>query len=218
MKNDVNPLGNIAYEKIIEMIFKKQIKVGEKLFEQELADKFGVSRTPIREAFRRLANEGIINIFQNRYSEVINFNEKSIINLGLIRISLDSLASQLAIYYGSNNDFLNLKKIAEQSKKFFLDGDLYNYIKYDCDFHLKLAEIGRNDILFDIQKKLYLIVRLLQTIRPENELNSDSAFEHLQVADKLLERNVKGAVKLIQTHLSKFYKVQVKGSETIIFN
>jgi len=211
-------LVDVVYEGIKDMILKEEIKSGEKIQEQEISKKLSVSRTPIREAIRKLAMEGILNYYPNRCAEVISFDEETIKDLGIVRIFSDILAAQLAILHGSNNDFINLKKIAEKCKEATLAEDEYNRIKYDADFHLLLVEIGLNPYLIDIQKNLYLKIRILQTIHPDFKIKQTSIDEHLMIVEKLFERDIDQVIKLIYEHLELFYDANMTNVRTIIFN
>ncbi len=201
-------LSEKVYEHVLQMILKQEIKCGEKIPEEKITQMLGISRTPIREALRRLANDGIVNIFPKRYAEVITFDEESIKNLGIMRVSLDTLAGRLAINYGSNADFNMLKDIVDQCYEATKKGDVYSRIKFDCDFHLKLTEIASNPLLLKFQKQLYLQVHLFQATRYINIEDSLKKIEgHFEIIDALYKRDEEAVVKSIQNHLITFYNL-----------
>jgi len=218
MKKD-NDLTEVVYEKIVNMIFKKELYCGEKIQEEKIAKILRVSRTPVREALRKLSSEGIVNIYPRRFSEVITLDDQYIKNLGLTRLFLDSLAIQLAILHGSNEDFLQLRELADQSFEAAKIGDTFNSIKKDCDFHLMLCKTGKNIILEKLQTVLYLKVRLVRTIRNKNiKENLKMVEAHYDILDKLFERNSREAVKCIQKHIVKFYNINPVNIENVIFS
>ena len=90
-----NALSNEVYQFILDQIFSCQLKPGEKIAEATIAEQFGISRTPIREALRALSNDGLIDLVPNRYAAVAQFSDKQIQEIGTIRISLDVLALRL---------------------------------------------------------------------------------------------------------------------------
>lgn len=203
-------LGEIVYEYIKDMILKKQLVCGEKIPEEKIARKLGTSRTPIRDALKKLSVEGLINLYPKRYAEVVSFNEKIIEDLGILRIELDTLAAQLAIQNGSNADFYRLKDLADLCCQAAREGDVFNRIKYDCDFHLFLTQLGGNPVLLKFQKELYLKVHLLQAITYDRETDSMKNIEHHQlIVDRLFERNIEEVVKCVQQHLLEFYKINI---------
>jgi DNA-binding GntR family transcriptional regulator len=219
LEQEATNLGEVVYEYIKNMILEKQINCGERIPEEKIAKQLGVSRTPIREALRRLSNEGLINIYPNRFAEVITFDEKFVKELGVIRISLDTLAAQLAIHNGSNADFYKLKELADQCYEAAMKGDIANRIKTDYEFHLALSQIGGNTPLIKFQKELYLKVQLLQATKYVDVNDSLRKIEHHhQIVEKLMERDVDAVIKLIQKHLIEFYNIDINSVRTTVFD
>ncbi len=186
-------LGDKVYEQISEMILRQDIACGERISVDALSKKLGVSRTPVTEAIQRLAKEGIVNLSLHRSAEVCTFGRKEISDLGFTRIALDTVAVQLAVRHGSNADFDELRLIAQQCLETAKSGDIYNWIRLECDFHLSLAKIGKNDNLVKIIEELYLKIRLLQFVIYKNTEISLKMIElHFDMVDKLKERDVEG--------------------------
>jgi len=212
-------LMNVAYEYIINLILRKEISPGERIQEENISKILGISRTPIREALRKLSNEGIINICLNKFYKIESFDDEFIKKLGIVRVFLDSLAAQLSIHYGSNNDFLKLKELADQCYKAAKAEDIYLSIKKDCDFHLMLCLISNNETLIKFQKELYLKVRIIQTLKYTNIKNNlESIKYHHLIVDKLLERNTEEVLKCIQRHLAIFYDLNLNSIKNVVLN
>ena len=106
-------LGQPTYDYLLNMIMTKQLMPGERIPELKIAQVFGISRTPVRDAMRQLANEGLIEIFPNRFAQVKQYDDNAITEIGTLRIALDSMAIKLALLFGSQADFLHLKEIAQ---------------------------------------------------------------------------------------------------------
>ena len=196
-----------TYNHILYMIMTKELKPGERIPEQKIAEEFGISRSPVREAMRQLANDGLINIYPNRFAEVANFDESEIKEIGIMRIALDVVAVKLALLYGSQVDFLRLKEIAEKCRQALIDNDDYNRIKYDCDFHLELAKIGQNHLLEKFQNELYLRVQFTVSYldsKPD-ELYKNHIDQHTIIADALMAHDEKTAIDTIKNHINTFY-------------
>ena len=211
MGNKKLTLSEQVYDRLKTMILSGEIKCGEKIPEQRLVETFGVSRTPVREAVRRLSNEGVINIHPNSYAEVISFTPDDIRNLGIMRITMDCLSAQLAIQNGSNRDFNSLIDSCEAANP---ETDFLNRIKYDCDFHMRLVEISGNDLLINTQHNLYLKAQLLVANKyQENPASSNrlcSYKEHMAIIDALIQRDVKKALSAARDHLVEFYEVNLE--------
>ena len=112
-------LSEQVYNYLLSQILSDELKPGEKIAEAKIAQEFNTSRTPIREAMRKLESQGLIQIFPKRYAQVATFSEKEIQDIGMIRISLDILSIKLAAIYSSKAELLNLKSIAEQCLEAF---------------------------------------------------------------------------------------------------
>jgi DNA-binding GntR family transcriptional regulator len=200
-----------VHEYVKNMILKSELKPGEKIPEEKIAAQLGVSRTPIREAMRVLSVQGLVKIYPNRFAEVVTLTHKETQDLGLLRITLDSLAAQYAIQFGSNADFQKLQRIADECKAAALEGDIYHRIKKDCDFHIEMTRIGRNELLLKMQKELYLKVHLLQASKYQDVEDSLRKIEHHDVIVKhLVNRDIDSVLKDIYLHLSSFYDINIK--------
>ncbi len=199
-------LSETVYQQVLDLIMTKRIQCGERISEERIAQMLGISRTPIREAMRRLSNEGIVNIYPKRYAEVVTIDETFIKDLGTVRITMDTLAALLAIDHGSNNDFLELKDIADKCMAAAQRGDINERIRLDSSFHTQLTEISGNPILVKMQKELYLKVSLVQVIKYKDIEDSVKRVEgHFAIIDALLKRDTRAVIKSIQDHLGAFY-------------
>lgn len=206
IQNEV--LSERVYQQVLDLIMTKSIKCGERIPEEKIAQMLGISRTPIREAMRRLSNEGIVNIYPKRYAEVVTIDDKLIKDLGTVRITMDTLAALLAIDHGSNSDFMELKRIADNCREAAVRGDINERIKLDSSFHTELTEISGNPILVKMQKELYLKVSLVQVIKYKDIEDSIKRVEgHYKIIDALLKRDTNAVIQSIQEHLGRFYSL-----------
>lgn len=212
-------LVNYVYDYVLDMMLTKQIGCGERIPETMIAEKLGISRTPIREALRRLAGAGVIKIYPKRFAEVITFSEQSVKDLGFARVMLDTIAAQLAIINGSNADFMRLKELTDKSLSEAQAGDIMAAVNFDCDFHMMLAAIGGNPFLIDMQKDLYLKVKLLLcTADRKTEDRIRSLQDHYEIIDRLMKRDAEGVIRLIYSHLADFYKLDMEKYRTLHLN
>jgi len=210
-------LGDFVYDHIRELLLTRKLKCGDRINEQALEEELGVSRTPVREAVRRLSNEGIVTLYPNRFAEVITFDENSIKELGMVRITMDCLAAQLAIQNGSNRDFDVLKDLAEQCDAAHQEHNLYDQFKYDSRFHMKLIEISKNDLLINLQKSMVLKTRLLQTDQLEADSTSCDVAQHGAILKALYERDLEAVLETTTRHLATFYHLDPKDIKVIHF-
>lgn len=211
-------LADFVYEKLWEKILTRQIKCGEKIQEQSLEKELGISRTPVREAVRRLSDDGIVQIFPNRHAEVIAFDQRMIHDLGMVRVTMDCLAGQLAIQNGSNRDFDELKDISEQCEQAKKEKQLIRQIRLDSQFHMKLAEICENQVLIGTHRSLMLRTELLQSTMLDTGAVHDDVEGHRAILNALYDRDLSAVMQSICRHLCPFYGLKAEEVHPLIFN
>ena len=204
-----NSLSVNVYNHILEMILRLELSGGEKIPEEKIAKKFGVSRTPIREALRKLNEAGIVNLYPRRFAEVAVFDEDIIKNIGLTRVSLDKLAVELVILNGSNAEFEELEELAHRCVEYSREGDKYNSVKTDSEFHLAIARLSKNSVLYDILDGIHMKARLIQMNVERTQSDLDKHLElHLPIVEAIKKRDADLAVSLAQQHLITFYGLE----------
>lgn len=207
VKSD-NGLRQSAYDYLLDMILSKRIMPGEKIPELKLAQDFGISRTPIRDAMRQLANDGLIEIFPNRFAQVRVYDDRAIRDIGILRIALDTMAIKLAAMFGSKADYLRLKRIALDCSEASSEGASTLRRRYDSDFHMELARMSGNELLVKFQKELYVRLQFVILHHPNPmEVEIRHLRQHIEIADALMERDEKTALAAILDHLTTFYNL-----------
>ena len=202
-----NAVGDDAYEYIKGCILSKKILSGEKINEKLIAQELEISRTPVRDAVKRLVNEKLLVLYPNRYVEVARFDAVDIQELGMVRITIDSLAIKLAVHNGSNNDFEALRQIETKCENALWQKDLVAMIHFDCDFHIKIGEISGNRVLMDMQKRLLDRTMLLMLTVVEHEVAMHSLKQHAKIIDALFNRDIENSLRAMRNHLCYFYKI-----------
>mgnify|MGYP000572707246 CR=1 FL=1 len=109
-ENDYLPLRDVVFNTLRTSILTGELKPGERLMEIHLADKLGVSRTPIREAIRKLELEGLVTMIPRRGAEVAQITEKNLRDVLEVRRALDALAVELACERITEDELAELKK------------------------------------------------------------------------------------------------------------
>lgn len=104
------PLREVVFKTLRQSILTGELKPGERLMEIHLAEKLGVSRTPIREAIRKLELEGLVTMIPRRGAEVAKISEKNLKDVLEVRTCLDSLAVRLACQRITDEQIDDLKR------------------------------------------------------------------------------------------------------------
>ena len=200
-----------VYDYIVELILTQQIKPGERIPEADVGQKLGVSRTPVREAIRRLESEGLVVVSTNRCVEVISFDEQSLVNIGVMRLALEQTSIRLAVYRGSNEDFNQLYEIAAACNEAAQAGKVSERIHLDTKFHLALAQIGNNPLLVRYLTQLLRQVELIQSTRYVDA--SDAVIQisdHYPIVDALVARDEKKALEISSRSIIEYYHLDAQ--------
>ncbi|MGE4549136.1 MAG: GntR family transcriptional regulator [Intestinibacillus sp.] len=206
-------LGERVYEYIKEMILRGDITSGEKIPEQKIVEQLNVSRTPVREAVRRLAGDGLIVFTPNKSAEIIRVDAKFKRDLGVVRFTTDCLSAILALQNGSNADFESLRELSGKCQEAQQEGDLWSRIRYDSAFHMRLVEISGNALLVEIQKNLYVKAQFAQTHTLLHKEGTDSCDvrQHEEIISALFARDPERVMSAIRQHLLPFYGIDDPG-------
>ena len=211
--NEYLPLRDVVFNTLRQAILRGELKPGERLMEIQLANKLGVSRTPIREAIRKLELEGLVLMIPRKGAEVADISEKSLRDVLEVREALEELAVQLACDKITKEEIEDLKKAAEDFKKILKSRDITEIAEADVRFH---------DIIFmatDNQK----LVQLLNNLREQmyrfrveylknEEVHPQLIAEHEKIIEHIMERDKAKASAIVSEHINN----QVEGVIDII--
>lgn len=200
--NEYLPLRDVVFNTLRQAILRGELKPGERLMEIQLANKLGVSRTPIREALRKLELEGLVNMVPRKGAEVADITEKSLRDVLEVRKALEELSVQLACEKITDEEIEELKRAAERFKDTLSDQDVTKIAEADVEFH---------DIIYmatDNQKLILLLNNLREQMyryRVEYLKNEESypqlIAEHEELIDNISKRNKKEAMRIMCEHI-----------------
>lgn len=133
--NDFLPLRDVVFNTLRQAILRGELKPGERLMEIKLANQLGVSRTPIREAIRKLELDGLVLIIPRRGAEVAQITEKSLRDVLEVRRALEALAVRLACERMNPQGILDLKSAEKDFEKVLGNDDITVVAEADVAFH-----------------------------------------------------------------------------------
>ena len=153
------PLRDVVFNTLRKAILTGQLKPGERLMEVHLANRLGVSRTPIREAIRKLELEGLVLMIPRKGAEVARISEKSLREVLEVRRSLEELATELACQRMEDEALLELEEAQENFRSAVQKGDLMNIAETDEHYHDVIYHGTGNSrlvqILNNLQEQMY---------------------------------------------------------------
>ena len=148
------PLRDVVFHTLREAILKGELKPGERLMELQLAEKMGVSRTPIREAIRMLEQEGLPVTIPRKGAQVAGMTEKDMEDSLEIRAALDELAVQLACDAITEEQLQQLKVAMRGVEEAIRIGDIKKIAEADVVFHDVIYKATGNEKLVGILNNL----------------------------------------------------------------
>ena len=152
------PLREVVFETLRDAIRKGILKPGERLMEIHLAEQLGVSRTPVREAIRKLELEGYVIMMPRRGTYVSNLSIKDINEVFEIRTSLDSLASGLAAERITDEELEHLQRLLVVIGEAIKEKNMEKIVEADTKFHDILYQASRNNrlvgIIYNLREQL----------------------------------------------------------------
>ena len=185
------PLRDVVFKTLRQAILTGELKPGERLMEIHLANKLGVSRTPIREAIRKLELEGLVIMIPRRGAEVAEITEKSMKDVLEVRKALDTLAVELACERITEEDKEKLLLACEEFEEAVKTGNFAMIAKTDVIFHDIIVEATGN-------------VRLVQMVNNLAEQMYRYRFEYIKDASQ--------HERLIEEH-RKIYEGVIRGEK-----
>lgn len=187
---------------IKRLILSGEIRGGERIPEEKVAQQFGVSRTPIREALNRLEEYGLIQIKPRSYAVVVALEPKEAGQLAIIRAQLETLAVSLLTDCGTEEDFRELDLLAQECNALIADGDIAATFEKDSLLHLEIARRAGNRHLYEICEKLDAKVQLLRLVLrlPLVKLKL-YVKHHDEIINAMKRRDKELAVALMKHHI-----------------
>ena len=149
------PLRDVVFNTLRQAILKGELKPGERLMEIQLANKLGVSRTPVREAIRKLELEGLVLMIPRKGAEVAEITRQDMEDVLEVRTALEELAVKDACDHITDAQLSELKKASNEFKKALLEGkDLVTCAEADMHFHDVILSATNNRRLIQMLNNL----------------------------------------------------------------
>ncbi|MDU4960856.1 MAG: GntR family transcriptional regulator [Sporomusaceae bacterium] len=205
------PLREVVAETLREAIINGVLKPGERLMEIQLAEELGVSRTPVREAIRRLELEGFVVMVPRRGTYVTDLSIKDINEVYEIRTVLDVLAAGLAAERITEEELEELERLLVQISDLAEQNNVEKLIEYDSLFHDVLYRASRNDRLVGIINNLreqFTRFRSISMQYPGRIQNTVA--EHTRLVEAIAQRNPDLAQRIAREHMENSEQTLLK--------
>lgn len=195
-------LGERAFSVLQQAILRGELSPGARLNDLELARKLGISRSPVREALKRLEYEGLVVFYPRRGAFVVTLSRKQVLDILEVRESLEVLAVRLATPRLSDQDLLELRGIFDIIQAQVSSPEFKEYPHHLVDFHAYLVQASGNECLIKFMQAIRGQSRLLRfQSAASRERVLDALEEHLGILEAITKKDVDLAEKRMQAHL-----------------
>lgn len=204
--DQTKPIQAQVYETIKESIIKLRFKPGQRLSEKELSEKLQVSRTPIREAFIRLSETGLLEVYPQRGTFVSYINLRDVYEALFIREALEVASIAKTLEKATDGDVSLLQGIIKEQKVCQMKDDPEGFYKLDEQFHRSLILMsGYSKVWETIQAvKLHLDRVRYLSLKSAHIKISLLIEQHEQILEAIRDKNVKQAKHCLGLHITKF--------------
>lgn len=196
------PLRDVVFNTLRQAILTGDLKPGERLMEIHLANKLGVSRTPIREAIRKLELEGLVIMIPRRGAEVAQITEKGLKDVLEVRRALDALCAELACDRISEEEMLRLKEACTAFERATATKDARIIARADVALHDIIVQAANNDRLVilvnNLSEQMYRY--RFEYIKDETQ-HQRLVEEHRAIYESIIKKDKEAASKAARIHI-----------------
>ena len=198
------PLRDVVFHTLRRGIMQGDLKPGERLMEIKLANRLGVSRTPIREAIRMLELEGLVVMIPRKGAQVAEITEKDLKDVLEVRMGLEDLAVKFACQRITDEQLDSLYLASRKFEEAVRKEDLTELAQADVNFHELIYKATGNErlvqLLNNIREQMY---RYRVEYLKDEEIRGSLVQEHDRLWQKLKERDLEGAKAATQEHIER---------------
>lgn len=201
-KYEYLPLRDVVFNTLRQAILRGELKPGERLMEIQLANKLGVSRTPIREAIRKLELEGLVLMIPRKGAEVADISEKSLRDVLEVRRALEELAGSLACERIRPEQIEQMRQAEQVFTDTLKTGDVTEIAEADEKFHdIIFLATGNQKLISMLNNLREQMYRYRVECLKRKELHQQLSDEHQEIIRMIEEKNKDETVRVIRRHI-----------------
>ena len=205
------PLREAVCETLREAIRKGILEPGERLMEVQLAEELGISRTPVREAIRKLEQEGYVIMMPRRGTYVSDISTNDVKEIFEIRSALESLATGLAARRIEPEELETLQNLLVEIEGYIAKNDIEKIVETDIKFHGLLYQVSRNERLVNIINNLKEQLARFRTLSMSYPGRlQETLEEHSEMVEAIANGDVSAARDAAEHHMERAEKTLLK--------
>ncbi|WP_341667550.1 GntR family transcriptional regulator [Alcaligenes sp. SDU_A2] len=196
------PMYLVIANQLRSLILKAELKPGSRVHEQYLSDLFDVSRTPLREALKVIAQEGLIELLPNKGARITAIDLQELREIFQVMTNLQALVAEQLLEHASDQDVQGLMQLHTAMVDAARQGDRDGYFKLNQNVHHEFSRLAGNSVLADIEKQLGVKIaraRYMANLNPDRWL--ESVTEHGHIMHALQARDRAGLIAAMSEHM-----------------
>ena len=210
------PLREAVCETLREAIRKGILEPGERLMEVQLAEELGISRTPVREAIRKLEQEGYVIMMPRRGTYVSDISTNDVKEIFEIRSALESLATGLAARRIEPEELETLQNLLVEIEGYINKNDIEKIVETDIKFHGLLYKVSRNERLVNIINNLKEQLARFRTLSMSYPGRlQETLEEHSEMVEAIANGDVSAARDAAEHHMERAEKTLLKAMRKV---
>jgi DNA-binding GntR family transcriptional regulator len=190
-----------------DMIIEGALEPGTRLHEGQLGEQLGISRTPLREAIKYLASEGLVELVPSRGAVVRRFGRKDVEDMMLVIRTLEELAGRLACRSASDSGIAAVRRVHDEMIARYEAGDRLAYYKLNQQIHSMVVDLADNQALAQVHSGLQMRLKRVRFIGHEGpERWAAAVSEHGEMIEALEARDADRLAEVLTRHLTKAWE------------
>ena len=201
---DRQSLHHVVVSRLRDMIIEGVLPPGVRIHEGQLGQQLGVSRTPLREALKVLAMEGLVELIPGRGATVRKLTAKAVEHMLDVLNALKSLAGVLTCLYASDDEIRGIRQLHDEMLDYYRTGNRLQYFKRNQQIHARLIDLTRNDSLSMLHEILQSRMKRIRFLGDKNDETWAAALaDHEEMIAALEARDGKRLSAALVDHLAK---------------
>lgn len=210
------PLREVVCESLRNAIREGVLKPGERIMEIQLAEELGVSRTPVREAIRKLELEGYVVMMPRRGTYVASMSIRDINEIFEIRTALESLSNGLAADHITDEELEHLQRLLVVIGGYIKEGNIEKIVETDIEFHDVMYHAARNQRLVGIISNLRDQLTRFRTLSMSYPGRLEETLEeHKLIVEAIASGDRRAASKAAERHMENSEKTLLKAMDAL---
>jgi len=190
-----------------DMIIEGDLSPGDRLHEGDLGTLLGVSRTPLREAIKYLASEGLVELVPSRGAVVKAFGKKDVMDMLAVLQVLEDMAGRLACKMATDAQIVEIRAVHDEMMQRYAVRDRLRYYKLNQQFHTMVVGLSDNGSLIDIHATLQMRLKRVRFVGHEGaEKWAAAVAEHEEMIASLEARDGRRLARILRLHLGNAWE------------